>query len=177
MKLLDYEDRWEELERSTNPFAAVVMAHLKTQATRRRPESRLEWKVRILRCLYREGRTREEFADLFRFIDLVMRLPSDLELVCEEEIRRYEEEQKMPLVSPWEQRAMARGHDQGVLENAREAVAEVLTLRFGDVPPSLAEQVEQLDDPAELKNLLRRATTADSLDEFEMELAECCVAK
>ena len=83
----------------------------------------------------------------------------------------------MPLVSPWERRAMARGHDQGVLETAREDVVEVLALRFGEVPSSLGERVEQIDDPAELKNLLRRATTANSLDEFEMELAECCVGK
>lgn len=29
MKLLDYRGRWEELEASQNPFAWVVMAHLK----------------------------------------------------------------------------------------------------------------------------------------------------
>jgi len=173
VKLLDYEDRWEELEQSPNPFAAVVMAHLKTQATRRDPESRLAWKVRILRWLYQEGRTWEELADLFRFIDLVMRLPDDLELACEEEVQRYEEERQMPLVSNFERRAMARG----VLQNAREAVVEVLTLRFSNVPTSLVERIEQLDDPAELKGLLRKATTADSLDDFEMELAECSVGE
>jgi hypothetical protein len=29
VKLLDYRARWQDLERSTNPFATVVMAHLK----------------------------------------------------------------------------------------------------------------------------------------------------
>jgi hypothetical protein len=72
---LDLAERWEELEASDNPFAAVVMAHLKTQTTRRRPENRLQWKVRLLRWLYREGRREEEFVDLFRFLDLVMPLP------------------------------------------------------------------------------------------------------
>ena len=33
VKLLDYEARWSELEASTNPFAIIVMAHLKTKAT------------------------------------------------------------------------------------------------------------------------------------------------
>ena len=32
-KLLDYESRWQELESSDNPFAIIVMAHLKTKAT------------------------------------------------------------------------------------------------------------------------------------------------
>ena len=79
----------------------------------------------------------------------------------------------MPLISPFERRAMARG----ALQQARKNVVEVVTARFGSVPPSLGERLEQLDDPAELKNLLRRAVTADSLDEFEMELAECCVTQ
>ncbi|MGK7877809.1 MAG: transposase, partial [Xenococcaceae cyanobacterium] len=33
VKLLDYEAQWFELEQSTNPFAVMVMAHLKTKAT------------------------------------------------------------------------------------------------------------------------------------------------
>src|SRR5262245_30026330 len=41
VKVLDYEARWEELERSANPFAVLVMTHLKTQATQRAPAERL----------------------------------------------------------------------------------------------------------------------------------------
>jgi hypothetical protein len=33
VKLLDYQQRWPELEASSNPFAIMVMAHLKTKAT------------------------------------------------------------------------------------------------------------------------------------------------
>lgn len=33
-KLLDYQERWTELEATDNPFATVVMAHLKTQETK-----------------------------------------------------------------------------------------------------------------------------------------------
>ncbi len=35
VKLLDYADKWDELEKSDNPFAVVVIAHLKTQETRK----------------------------------------------------------------------------------------------------------------------------------------------
>ena len=41
VKLLDYVDRWSELETSRNPFAIVVVAHLKAQETR---SNRLERK-------------------------------------------------------------------------------------------------------------------------------------
>jgi hypothetical protein len=37
VKLLDYQQNWAMLESSRNPFATVVMAHLKNQATTRNP--------------------------------------------------------------------------------------------------------------------------------------------
>jgi hypothetical protein len=40
VKLLDYRNRWDELEASDNPFAWVVMAYLKMQETRRYKPSR-----------------------------------------------------------------------------------------------------------------------------------------
>jgi hypothetical protein len=39
-KLTDYQSNWAELERSRNPFAIAVMAHLKTRETRGEPENR-----------------------------------------------------------------------------------------------------------------------------------------
>ncbi|MBD2615002.1 hypothetical protein H6G94_27625 [Nostoc punctiforme FACHB-252] len=34
VKLLDYQSRWGELEKRNNPFAAVVMTHLKIDEVR-----------------------------------------------------------------------------------------------------------------------------------------------
>ena len=51
VKLLDYRDRWQALEQDSNPFALVVMAHLKTQATRRNATDLKEWKLRLIRTL------------------------------------------------------------------------------------------------------------------------------
>jgi hypothetical protein len=44
VKLLDYAEREAELEESRNPFAKVVLAHLKALETRRDPEGRRTWK-------------------------------------------------------------------------------------------------------------------------------------
>lgn len=162
VKLLDYEDQGEELEQSTNPFALVVMAHVKTQVTRRDMETRLQWKVRLLRWLCSQGFREEEFVDLFRFMDLVMVLPPELEREYEEVMERYEEERTMPLISNYERRAMVR--------TAREDVLEVLNLRFPEPPSSLQERIAQIDDLSALKRLLRQAVTASSLEEFEKEI-------
>lgn len=45
VKLLDYNDRWSELDVSRNVFATVVMAHLKAQETKRDPAQRQAWKL------------------------------------------------------------------------------------------------------------------------------------
>ena len=55
IKLSDYRQQWETLEASTNPFATVVMAHLKTQDTRHDPDDRYRWKWTFTRRLYEMG--------------------------------------------------------------------------------------------------------------------------
>ena len=42
VKLLDYQAQWAALEASPNPFATVVMAHLKAQETKRNATDRKE---------------------------------------------------------------------------------------------------------------------------------------
>jgi hypothetical protein len=133
-------------------------------------ETRLQWKKRILRWLYRQGRRYEEFVDLFRFMDLVMTLPPDLEQECEEAMAKYEEERKMPVLSHFERRAIEKGLQQGIVQATREGVLEVLHLRFIEPPPTLREQIQRLDDLAALKGLHRKAVTAGSLEEFEQEM-------
>jgi len=49
-KLLDWRARWGELEASPNPFALVVMAHLKAQECQDGP-TRKGWKLRLVRLL------------------------------------------------------------------------------------------------------------------------------
>ncbi len=55
VKLLDYRNRWTELENSDNPFATVVMAHLKTQETNKKSGERKTWKLSLIRRLYELG--------------------------------------------------------------------------------------------------------------------------
>ncbi|MGH9845789.1 MAG: cytosolic protein, partial [Blastocatellia bacterium] len=74
-KLLDFRRKWAELEKSDNPFAIVVMAHLRAMETRRDPRRRLNWKVTLTRMLYRRGYSKRDVVDLMRFLDWVMALP------------------------------------------------------------------------------------------------------
>ena len=95
VKLLDYMARWEELEKSENPFAVVVMAHLKTRETRHDDDGRKAWKLNLVRRLYERGYGREDVINLFGFIDWIMRLPEDMVEGFWREICEYEEERNI----------------------------------------------------------------------------------
>ncbi len=63
------------------------------------------------------------------------------------------------------------GIQEGGLEQAREDVLDILMIRFEIFPAHLADAVKSLEDLAILKELLKKAVTAGSLEEFQKELA------
>jgi hypothetical protein len=75
VKLLDYAADVEALEANPNPFAALVLAHLKTMETRHDPNARRVWKVRLIKGLYERGLSKQDVGALFRIIDWIMDLP------------------------------------------------------------------------------------------------------
>lgn len=169
-KLLDYEATWETLEQTTNPFGIIVMAHLKTKATQRNPESRLQWKLSLVRRLFERGYSREDIQELFRFIDWIMVLPRELALSFKTEVKSYQEVQRMRYVTSIERLAKEEGKEEGIIENARESVIEVLETRFGEVPTSIVEAINRIDQPSLLKTLLKRAIAIPSTTEFQQLL-------
>ena len=184
VKLLDYEARWQDLEESTNPFAVMVMAHLKTKATRGKPQERQQWKWNLVRRLLERGYDQEDIRKLFRLVDWMMTLPNELQRSFEEQLTRYQEERKMPLLSRMELRAMQKGIEQGIeqgrqegieqgsLQTARESVLEVLEIRFEVVPLELIEAINEIEDTSFLKPLLREAIAIDCLEAFQHLLSQ-----
>jgi hypothetical protein len=69
VKLLDYQTQWRQLEASQNVFAIVVMAHLKTQETKRNAGDRKAWKFTLVKRLYERGYSRLDVLNLFKFVD------------------------------------------------------------------------------------------------------------
>ena len=70
------------------------------------------------------------------------------------------------------QELIQEGMQQGLLQAMRSDLREVLEIRFGPVPEAVAAAIAGLDDPDELKRLLRRALTEESLTAFEQAFAE-----
>jgi len=73
----------------------------------------------------------------------------------------------MPYVTSIERFAQARGESLGRTTEVRENVLEVLEVRFEAVPETIVEIVNQIEDTALLKSLLRQAITIATLEEFQ----------
>lgn len=164
VKLLDYQQQWETLEQSSNPFAVIVMAHLSTQATSDNPQKRLQSKLSLVRGLYQRGYNRNEILELFRLIEWMMVLPKGLAQEFRTELKRVREENQMPYITGFER--------DGMVQNARESAIAVLETRFEIVPKQLQDMVNTLENIQKLKELLRQAVTVPSLEEFEEILAQ-----
>jgi hypothetical protein len=187
VKLLDYEERWTELETSSNPFAIIVMAHLKTKATTGKLPQREQWKWKLIRGLYEKEFEREQIIKLFEIIDNMMTLSPELQSSLESKIKQFEEERTMPLMSNMElrgrkigeeigelrgmERGKEIGKEIGALQKSRDAIKTVLTVRFGQISSEIEEIIGKMTNPTILEELLKLAATANSLAEFRQSLA------
>ena len=92
-----------------------------------------------------------------------MALPQPLDNTFETEIKRFEEETKMPYVTSIER----LGIQKGMMTRGREDVIDILEIRFDIVPSPLIEMINKIDDINQLKILQRQAVTIASLAEFQ----------
>jgi len=127
IKLLDYGDKWAELEQSTNPFAIVVMAHLKTLETAKDDQLRFEWKLTLSKMLYEKGYSERDVCNLFKFIDWLIMLPKGLNQTFKEEIAKHEEEKNMPYVTSIER----LGREEQEILDLQKVLRKLLSRKFG----------------------------------------------
>ncbi|NER06158.1 MAG: hypothetical protein F6K17_27990, partial [Okeania sp. SIO3C4] len=169
VKLLDYQ--WEELESNNNPFAMIVMAHLKTKSTTSNFTEREQWKWQLVRSLYEKGLTKFDIINLFKFIDKMMTLPPELASNFQTKINQYEEEQRVEFLSTMEELAIERGQqigqEIGAKENCRQNILDLLEKRFNSLPETLIKAINEINDLALLKRLLVETITVNSVAEFE----------
>ncbi|MEH2419486.1 MAG: hypothetical protein V7K48_00615 [Nostoc sp.] len=146
-QLTDYDSLWKE----------VIELY---------PENRLQWKLSLVRRLYERGYSREDIRELFRFIDWIMVLPKELALSFKTKVRSYEEADRMRYVTSIERLEK----EEGIVETARESIITVLETRFGEVPNSIVEVINGIEEPSVLKILLKSAIAIFSTAEFQQLL-------
>ncbi len=154
VKLLEYAPEYEELEANPNPFAVVVQAHLKALETRRSPDERYAWKVRLVKGLYRRGMAPEDVRRLFDFIDWIMELPEPLKHRFWDETDAYEQEKRMRFINIAERVGMEKGLLAGIETS--------LKVKFGAEGLELMPELREIQDHVLLGKILKRIETADS---------------
>jgi len=167
VKLWDYRQKWDKLEKSRNPFSIVVRTHLKGIETRRAPKKRLRWKIDLCKALYEAKYSKKDVQELFRFMDWALALPEPLELQFDQFLNEYEELKKMPYVTSIERRGIERGRQAG----QQEAVIDILQTRFKRVPQTLVKTIQNVEDTSLLSKILKEAVLVDSLKTFKQIVA------
>ncbi|AOY80225.1 DUF4351 domain-containing protein [Moorena producens JHB] len=165
VKLLDYKQQWPELEQSANPFATVIMAHLKAVDTRSDGQQRKIWKMALTRRLYQQGYQRQDILNLYHFIDWVMHLPSALEQTFREELNQYEQEVNMKYVTSIERLGIKQGRQEGLQEGAERLLLRLLQRRFGELSPEIQARVKGLS-VEKLEQLMDVAIDVESLEQL-----------
>ena len=162
-----------ETEASRNPFALVVMAQLQARATQRRPATRLQAKVQLIRHLYTRGWTRQQILDLFRFLDWVLTLPEALEQQFQVALAQVEAETHMPYITSIERMGIEKGIQQGWQQGLQEGfqqgevfvLTHILTRRFGPLPGWATERLAQASRE-ELEQWTERVLEAQRLEDI-----------
>lgn len=148
VKLVDYEARWTELVASDNPFAIVVMAHLRVKQARADQYKLRDWKRELTFMLYERGYQRDDVRALFRFIDWIMILPRELEEQLRSEVYQFEESKKMPYLTPYEvyitEKKFREGREEGREEGQRGTLLRLLQQRFGELDATTQRSIERL---------------------------------
>jgi hypothetical protein len=164
LKLLEYASRVTELEASTNPFAKVVLAHLKALETRQDPAGRRTWKMRLVRGLYERGFSNQDVRQLFQVIDWLMELPPRFKRQFDRELDDYEEGRRMPYVTSIERNGM------------RKLIEDTLRTKFGAEATELFPTIEEIDDAEKYLALNRTIVTAATLDEVRRACSRAAAA-
>ena len=139
VKIVDYENRWEELEAARNPFALAVMAHLRVRQARGDNEKKYVWKRELIFRLYERGYSKLEILAFFRFIDWVIELPEELSEKLKTEVYEYQEKKRMPYISSWERFAMR--------DAVRDLVLRQLELKVGELDEKTKNHIQKLQHP------------------------------
>ncbi len=117
--------------------------------------------------LLQRGLTKFEIINLGKFIDKMMTLPPQLQLNFKTKLSQYEEENKMLFLSTIEEMALEEGAKSGVKLTSQKYIILALQSRFGEIPNSLIETINQIEDVSVLESLFVPSITINSLGEFQ----------
>jgi len=179
VKITDFRKRLKELEASSNPFAIIVRAYLKTLEVAGDVQKKFSWKKRFLIELYQRGLKRETLLAVYKFIDSMMTLPPALDTKVLEKVKTIEETKTMPYITFAERYGRKEGKKEGRKEGRKEgiralrlAVDTILEIKFGEAGQDLSARVGRIQQLKALENFVEKLKNAQSLPDAEKIFGE-----
>ena len=178
-KTIDFEGKLDDPRYRHQQALFIIAAHLGTQQHRQNPQKLSACRLELTVQLSNEGYFPSEIPKLIRLIDWLMPLPDDLKIQFKKQLQQRLPDTAMPHITLFEELALkeglekglekglVEGFEKGIVQNARESILDVLDTRFGQVPESVRERINAIGSEPTLKNLLRQAARASSLEEFQ----------
>lgn len=167
-KLLDWQGKEAVLEAQPEPFSALVLAHLATKRTAGEPAERLAWKLRVVKRLYHRGMSGDDVFRLYRLVDMMMALPPAFRRQFDADMKAFERELAMPIITPSERQWLAEGRQEGRQEGEQAmlyvGIEALLDVRFGADGLGLMPRVRSVTDTAALTDVLKALRTGPDLD-------------
>jgi hypothetical protein len=147
VKLLDYRNKQEILEQTTNPFGIIVQTQLAALKTKKDIDARLTVKLSLTRKLYQRGLNRDTILSLYKFIDWILTLPKDLAIRYNDYIHQIEEEHAVAYITTAEriglEKGYAQGLQQGIQQGNLEAAAYITTAERIGLEKGYAQGLQQ----------------------------------
>jgi hypothetical protein len=181
-KTIDFKGKLDDPRYRHQQALFIIAAHLGTQEHQRNPQNLFACLLELTVKLGNEGYSPSEIQQLHRLIDWLMPLPGALKIQFRNQLQQRLTDKTMAHITLFEELALKEGLEKGIqkgrqeglekgiVQTAREAILDVLDSRFGEVPDSVRERINVLCSEHTLKDLLRRAARASSLDEFSVAL-------
>ncbi len=173
-KTIDFKGKLDDPRYRHQQALFIIAAHLGTQKHRQNPQQLSAYRLELTVKFHNEGYSLSDNHLLHHLIDWLMPLPDDLKIQFRNQLQQRLPEKTMPHITLFEELALKegleKGLEKGIVQNAREAILDVLDTRFGQVPDSLRERVNTIGSEPTLKNLLRQAVRTPSLEEFQATL-------
>jgi predicted transposase/invertase (TIGR01784 family) len=98
-----------------------------------------------MRQRYEAGYERQDILNLYRFIDWLMRLPTDLEYQFKEQLDQYEQERQMPYITSIERMGIEKGREEERKEIAKRLLLQGVSVEtIAQATDLTLEQIRQI---------------------------------
>ena len=158
VKLLDWQDKTDELLHDENPFGLLIAAQL-TAKLIKDGKNRVDNLIGYYRLAAQKKLPRELVMQLVVFLEWIVALPEDLTPYYNEQLEHLEEDKKMTYISIIER----QGIEQGIGQGRAATLYKLLQLKFNEQAREYEQRLFQAN-AAELNLWTERVLFAESID-------------